>query len=105
MQWFNLIANSTDVLISNMDLRAEVCGKPFTVLSTFLTSIQSTNGTKIANSDGWDTYRSDRVVIQDSYIINTDGGFSGYCNLGTRLIFSRLRVFQAKQHERRHPEP
>lgn len=53
--WFNIIANSTDILISNMDLKAT-----------------SVNGTKIANSDGWDTYRSDRVVIQDSAILNTD---------------------------------
>ncbi|CAN9132594.1 unnamed protein product [Alternaria alternata] len=34
--------------------------------------MQSLNDVEIANSDGWDTYRSDRVVIQDSYIINTD---------------------------------
>ncbi|KAL6918457.1 hypothetical protein FSHL1_009893 [Fusarium sambucinum] len=53
--WFNIIINSTDVLISDLDLRAK-----------------SLNGVKIANSDGWDTYRSDRVVIQDSYIDNTD---------------------------------
>ncbi|KAM5360119.1 hypothetical protein ACJZ2D_013978 [Fusarium nematophilum] len=53
--WFNIIANSTDVLISNLDLRAS-----------------SLNGVKIANSDGWDTYRSDNVVIQDSFIDNTD---------------------------------
>ena len=44
------------MLISDLDLRAK-----------------STNGVKIANSDGWDTYRSDRVVIQNSYIDNTDG--------------------------------
>lgn len=50
-----MIANATDVIISNMDLIA-----------------RSTGGVKIANSDGWDTYRSDRVVIQDSVIINTD---------------------------------
>ncbi|KAI0840402.1 glycoside hydrolase family 28 protein [Hypoxylon sp. FL0890] len=53
--WFNIIANSSDIIISDMDLRAE-----------------SLNGTKIPNSDGWDTYRSDHVVIQDSYIHNTD---------------------------------
>lgn len=53
--WFNIIANSSDILISNMDLQA-----------------RSTNNTQIANSDGWDTYRSDNVVIQDSYIHNTD---------------------------------
>lgn len=34
---------------------------------------KSTNEVTIANSDGWDTYRSDRVVIQDSVIHNTDG--------------------------------
>lgn len=38
-----------------------------------LTTTQSMNNVQIANSDGWDTYKSDRVVIQDSYIINTDG--------------------------------
>ncbi|KAJ0107470.1 hypothetical protein J7T55_007659 [Diaporthe amygdali] len=53
--WFNMIANATDVIISNMNLVAA-----------------SSGGVKIANSDGWDTYRSDRVVIQDSVIINTD---------------------------------
>ncbi|RSL94785.1 hypothetical protein CEP52_012437 [Fusarium oligoseptatum] len=53
--WFNIIANSTDVLISDLDIRAS-----------------SLDGVKIANSDGWDTYRSDNVVIQNSYIDNTD---------------------------------
>ncbi|KAI2471505.1 glycoside hydrolase family 28 protein [Annulohypoxylon bovei var. microspora] len=53
--WFNIIANSSDIIISNMDLRAE-----------------SLKGTKISNSDGWDTYRSNRVVIQDSFIDNSD---------------------------------
>ncbi|KAF5625108.1 exopolygalacturonase [Fusarium sp. NRRL 52700] len=53
--WFNIIVNSTDVLISDLDLEAK-----------------SLNGVKIANSDGWDTYRSDRIVIQDSVINNTD---------------------------------
>ncbi|KAF5964144.1 exopolygalacturonase [Fusarium bulbicola] len=53
--WFNIIINSTDVLISDLDLEAK-----------------SLNGVKIANSDGWDTYRSDRIVIQDSVINNTD---------------------------------
>lgn len=57
-QWFNIIINSTDVLISDLDLEAK-----------------SLNGVKIANSDGWDTYRSDRIVIQDSVINNTDGTF------------------------------
>ncbi|KAI9150030.1 exopolygalacturonase [Paramyrothecium foliicola] len=53
--WFNIIANSSDILISDLDIVAK-----------------STNGVKIANSDGWDTYRSQRVVIQNSFIDNTD---------------------------------
>ncbi|KAL4880405.1 pectin lyase fold/virulence factor [Aspergillus karnatakaensis] len=43
--WFNLIANSFDILISDLNLQ---------------------------NTDGWDTYRSHNVVIQDSVIANTD---------------------------------
>ncbi|CAH0050681.1 unnamed protein product [Clonostachys solani] len=53
--WFNIIANSSDVIISDMHLEAK-----------------SENDVKIANSDGWDTYRSERIVIQDSIIDNTD---------------------------------
>ncbi|KEY72818.1 hypothetical protein S7711_04407 [Stachybotrys chartarum IBT 7711] len=53
--WFNIIANSTDIIISDMDLVAK-----------------ATDGVQIANSDGWDTYRSDNIVIQNSNIINTD---------------------------------
>lgn len=30
------------------------------------------DGKKIPNSDGWDTLQSDRIVIQDSTVINTD---------------------------------
>ncbi|ORY61546.1 pectin lyase fold/virulence factor [Pseudomassariella vexata] len=56
--WFNLIANSTDILISDMELQAK--------------DTQSENGVKIANSDGWDIYRSDRIVIQNSVVLNTD---------------------------------
>ncbi|KAK7750781.1 hypothetical protein SLS62_007333 [Diatrype stigma] len=72
--WFNIIANSTDILISNMDLRAT-----------------SENGTKISNADGWDTYRSDGVVIQDSYIINTDGK-STYLSVGQLKGFTNVVV-------------
>lgn len=70
--WFNMIANSTDVIISNMDLVAK-----------------STGGVKIANSDGWDTYRSERVVIQDSVIINTDDCVSFKPN-STNIIVQNL---------------
>ncbi|TRX98562.1 hypothetical protein FHL15_000636 [Xylaria flabelliformis] len=53
--WFNLIANSSDILISDMVLTAK-----------------SSNSNPVKNSDGWDTYRSDHVVIQNSVIDNTD---------------------------------
>ncbi|KAH7099573.1 pectin lyase fold/virulence factor [Auriculariales sp. MPI-PUGE-AT-0066] len=52
--WFNLIHTSQDVLFTNVKLTA-----------------QATTVTP-KNTDGWDTYRSDRVVIQDSVINNTD---------------------------------
>ncbi|KAI6092542.1 glycoside hydrolase family 28 protein [Hypoxylon rubiginosum] len=70
--WFNIIANSSDVIVSNMDLRAE-----------------SLNGVKIANSDGWDTYRSDRVVIQNSFINNTDDCVSFKPN-STNIVVQNL---------------
>lgn len=70
--WFNIIANSTDILISNMDLRVE-----------------SLDGVKIANSDGWDTYRSDRVVIQDSVVLNTDDCVSFKPN-STNIVVQNL---------------
>ncbi|KAJ8131977.1 hypothetical protein O1611_g1646 [Lasiodiplodia mahajangana] len=53
--WFNLIANSSDVIISDMVLTAK-----------------SSSSNPVKNSDGWDTYRSDHIVIQNSVIDNTD---------------------------------
>ncbi|KAI0887125.1 glycoside hydrolase family 28 protein [Annulohypoxylon maeteangense] len=71
--WFNIIANSSDVIISNMDLRAK-----------------SFKGTKISNSDGWDTYRSDRIVIQDSFIDNSDDCVSFKPN-STNVVIQNLQ--------------
>ncbi|OTB07966.1 glycoside hydrolase family 28 protein [Hypoxylon sp. CI-4A] len=71
--WFNIIANSSDIIISNMDLRAE-----------------SLNGTKIANSDGWDTYRSDNVIIQDSFIHNTDEDCVSFKPNSTNVVIQNL---------------
>ncbi|KAH8687041.1 pectin lyase fold/virulence factor [Ilyonectria robusta] len=70
--WFNLIANSTDVLVTDMHLKAS-----------------SANGTKVANSDGWDTYRADRVVIQNSRIDNTDDCVSFKPN-STNVVIQNL---------------
>ncbi|KAJ4129727.1 hypothetical protein NW754_004010 [Fusarium falciforme] len=53
--WFNLIANSSNIVVSDLNLQAV-----------------STSVNLAKNSDGWDTYRSDSVVIQNSVINNDD---------------------------------
>ncbi|KAL5391271.1 hypothetical protein PMIN06_008132 [Paraphaeosphaeria minitans] len=70
--WFNIIANSSDIIISDLDIQAK-----------------STGGVKIANSDGWDTYRSDNVVIQNSFVDNTDDCVSFKPN-STNVIVQNL---------------
>ncbi|KAH9212003.1 polygalacturonase [Leptodontidium sp. 2 PMI_412] len=54
--WFNFISNSTQVLISDM----------------YLSAVSSNASVQVKNSDGWDTYRSSNIVIQNSVIHNTD---------------------------------
>lgn len=55
--WFNFIGNSSNVLISDFNLYS-----------------RSTNSSAPAkNTDGWDTYRSNNIIIQNSVIVNTDG--------------------------------
>ncbi|RSL76766.1 Exopolygalacturonase X-2 [Fusarium euwallaceae] len=53
--WHNLIANSSDILISDIDIFS-----------------RSTSNNFAKNLDGWDTYRSDNIVIQNSYIDHDD---------------------------------
>ncbi|PTB62097.1 glycoside hydrolase family 28 protein [Trichoderma citrinoviride] len=53
--WFNLIANSSDILVSDIDI-----------------AVKSENQNPAKNGDGWDTFRSDSIVIQDSYVNNSD---------------------------------
>lgn len=50
--WFNWIQNSENFVYTNLDLQVSNLSAP--------------------NTDGWDTYRSSNVVIQDSEINNTD---------------------------------
>ncbi|KAI8946549.1 polygalacturonase [Xylaria longipes] len=71
--WFNLIANSSDILISDMVLAAK-----------------SSNSNPVKNSDGWDTYRSDHVVIQNSVIDNTDDCVSFKPN-STNIVVQGLK--------------
>lgn len=54
-QWYNFVANSTDVVFDGLDISGYS---------------QSKNTAK--NTDGWDTYRSSNIVIQNSVINNGD---------------------------------
>lgn len=54
--WHNIIANSSDVVYSGLDL-----------FST------SNNGNFEKNTDGWDIYRSSRITIENSTVTNGDG--------------------------------
>ncbi|KAJ8111657.1 hypothetical protein OPT61_g5805 [Boeremia exigua] len=54
--WFNLYTNSTDLLITDMNLNVESTSPNFPA----------------KNTDGFDTYRSSRIVVQNSVVINTD---------------------------------
>lgn len=54
--WHNIIANSSNVVYSDLDL-----------FST------SNNENFEKNTDGWDIYRSDNIIIENSTITNGDG--------------------------------
>jgi len=54
-QWFNLIANSSDVIVSDITIGSS-----------------SSSSTHPKNTDGWNTYRSSAIVIQHSRISNND---------------------------------
>ncbi|KAJ8070540.1 hypothetical protein OCU04_000914 [Sclerotinia nivalis] len=67
--WFNFITGSQDVLISGMDLTAV-----------------TSNSHPVKNSDGWDTYLSSHITIQNSTILNTDDCVSFKPNSSSILI-------------------
>ena len=69
-EWFNLAHTSSRVTYSNIRISAI-----------------STSSARIANTDGWDIYRSDQVVIRDSVINNGDDCVS--------LKSSRLNIFES----------
>ncbi|KAL4805890.1 Exopolygalacturonase X-1 [Aspergillus unguis] len=54
-QWYQLVANSSDVLFDGIDI-----------------SGYSSSENEAKNTDGWDTYRSNNIVIQNSVINNGD---------------------------------
>jgi galacturan 1,4-alpha-galacturonidase len=55
-QYYFFMANSTDVIYDNINIAG---------------GSTSTNIAK--NTDGWDTYRSSGIVIQNSHVVNGDG--------------------------------
>ncbi|KAL1622265.1 Exopolygalacturonase [Neofusicoccum ribis] len=71
-QWYNLVANSTDVVFSNIDIEGG-----------------SVSSNPAKNTDGWDTYRSSNIVIQDSHINNGDDCVSFKPN-STEIIVQNL---------------
>jgi galacturan 1,4-alpha-galacturonidase len=58
-QYYHFVANSTNVVFDNIDI---------------LGGSVSANVAK--NTDGWDTYRSSDITIQNSVVNNGDGMFS-----------------------------
>ncbi|KAH0389390.1 PGX, glycoside hydrolase family 28 protein, partial [Aureobasidium melanogenum] len=68
-QYYNWVANSTNVLFSNISISGYS---------------QSKNVAK--NTDGWDTYRSDNIVIQNSIINNGDDCVSFKPNSTNMLV-------------------
>ncbi|KAF2124425.1 glycoside hydrolase family 28 protein [Dothidotthia symphoricarpi CBS 119687] len=71
-QWYNFVANSTNVVFSNIDIAGGSVSK-----------------SPAKNTDGWDTYRSDNVVIQNSHIDNGDDCVSFKPN-STNIVVQNL---------------
>ena len=71
-QWYNLVANSSDVVFSDITIEGDSVSK---------------NPAK--HTDGWDTYRSDNIVIQNSNINNGDDCVSFKPN-STNIIVQNL---------------
>jgi galacturan 1,4-alpha-galacturonidase len=55
-EYYHFVANATNVIFDNINI-----------------SGRSTSHNPATNTDGWDTYRSSDLVIQNSYINNQDG--------------------------------
>ena len=75
-EWFNLVHTSQNVTYSNIHINATA----------------TTPNTTNANTDGWDIYRSDQVIIKDSVIFNGDDcvsfkpSQSSFCTGDKRLL-------------------
>ncbi|GFG12907.1 probable exopolygalacturonase X [Aspergillus lentulus] len=76
--WFQLVYNSSNIVFDSIYLNAS-----------------SSNSNPTANSDGWDTYRSDNIVIQNSRIFNSDDCVSFKPN---KLIISGKNLYCNGSH-------
>lgn len=65
-QYYNFVANSSNVIFSDISI-----------------SGYSTSKNPAKNTDGWDTYRSNRITIQNSTINNGDGKYPYQIHLCT----------------------
>ncbi|CAG8972355.1 hypothetical protein HYALB_00005023 [Hymenoscyphus albidus] len=72
--WFHLVANSSDIIFDNMNLKvASTSANPVKNSGKFSKKLISGCTLKLSFiSDDWDTYRSDSITIQNSYVSNTD---------------------------------
>ncbi|KAF7294697.1 Protein kinase domain-containing protein [Mycena indigotica] len=71
-EWFNLVNEGKNVTYTKINIQAS-----------------SNSSHRIANTDGWDIYRSDQVVIKDSIINNGDDCVSFKPN-STNILVSNL---------------
>ncbi|KAL4959390.1 Exopolygalacturonase X-2 [Aspergillus stella-maris] len=71
--WHNFIANSSDILISDIDIFS-----------------RSSSDAWASNLDGWDTFRSDNIVIQNS-VINHDDDCVSFKPNSTNVIVQGLQ--------------
>jgi galacturan 1,4-alpha-galacturonidase len=84
--WTNVVANSSDVVFTDIKIRA--------ISHTF--SFEK-------NTDGWDIIQSDNIVIQNSTVTNGDGE-SPSSRLTNNTDPHRLRLLQAKRHQHSCPK-
>lgn len=85
--WTNIVANSSDVVFTDIKIRA--------ISHTF--SFEK-------NTDGWDIIQSNNIVIQNSTVTNGDGE-SQVPYQTNNTDYYRLRLIQAKRYQHSCSEP
>jgi galacturan 1,4-alpha-galacturonidase len=85
--WTNIVANSSDVVFTDIKIRA--------ISHTF--SFEK-------NTDGWDIIQSDNIVIQNSTVTNGDGAYP-FPRSMNNADPRRLRFFQTKRYQHSRSKP